>query len=170
MARWKLLTAHYLHTVDPTQWEYTETDRKTGRPRRVKFTVPRYLDPREPSDWTNHWGTKDDSDGEVIVCQPGKGAENDIEFLGDPTPDMMPLDDEAKVISAKLEPHWAYKPETAEGSYSQSLVDKFEESMAAVQSSPKQEVTIAGLDTLIAAIAKQAEATNALLVGQIKRI
>jgi hypothetical protein len=170
MARWKLITAHYLLTLDKTEWEYTENDRKTGRPKRMKFEVPRYISPLDPADWTNRWGTKDDSDGEVIVCYPGKGTESDIEFLGEPTPDMMPIDDEAKAISATFEPRWAYKPETAEGSYSQSLVDQFQEGMAAVQSVAKQEVTIAGLDTLIAAIAKQAEATNALLSGSIKRI
>ena len=44
MARWKLMTPHYLN-VDGEEWEYQETDRQTGRPRGTKFRVPRLLDP-----------------------------------------------------------------------------------------------------------------------------
>ena len=48
MARWKLMTPHYLN-VEGETWEYTENDRQTGRPKRVQFPVPRLLDIRDPS-------------------------------------------------------------------------------------------------------------------------
>ena len=48
MARWKLMTSHYLNTPGE-EWEYTENDRNTGRPRRIKFPVPRLLDINDPS-------------------------------------------------------------------------------------------------------------------------
>ena len=72
MARWKLMTPHYLN-VEGESWEYTENDRQTGRPKRVQFPVPRLLDIRDPSCWTNRWGNKDNEDGEIIVCHSGKG-------------------------------------------------------------------------------------------------
>ena len=150
MARWKLMTPHYLNSPGE-EWEYTENDRTTGRPKRIKFAVPRYLDPRDPSAWTKRWGNKDNEDGEVIVCHEGKGETVDIVFLGDPTPDMVPVDDEAKVISAGFEKLWSYKPETDMGDYSQSLVDKFQVELAEAQTRP---VEVPGLSDLTQAIGK----------------
>lgn len=164
MARWKLVTGHYLNTVqeDPVIWEYSETSRTTGRPVRKKFNVPRFLDPREPGDWTNKWGFKDDQDGEIIVCQPGHGDPTDITFLGDPTPDMVPLDDEAKAISASFAEHWRFKAEGAPITYSQSLVDEFQSEMAQAESKPAT-VQIEGLADLISVMAAQAKATQDLI-------
>lgn len=153
MARWKLMTAHYLNTVLPNEWEYNETSRTTGRPVRHKFAVPRLLDPADPGDWTSKWGNRDNSEGEIIVCLPGKGETNDIEFLGDPTPDMVPLDDEAREVSASFEDRWRYKPDTdTPGNYSQSIVDQFRADIADVQSKPTE---IPGMADLIAAITAQ---------------
>ena len=70
--------------------EYTENDRQTGRPEVRPVPVPASLEIR-----TNE-------DGEIIVCHAGKGDAKDIVFIGDPTPDMLPVDDEAKAISATL--------------------------------------------------------------------
>jgi hypothetical protein len=168
MARWKLLNAHYLNTRDPTEWEYQETDRTSGRPVRKKFIVPRLLDPREPSDWNHSWGHGDQRDGDVIVCLPGKGDPKDIEFLGDPTPDMLPLDDEAKSISASFAEHWRFKAEGQDTSYSQSLVDKFQSQMAEHEAKPST-VQVQGLDALIAAMATQSAAIQALLTSPAPR-
>lgn len=156
MARWKLMTAHYLK-VPGEEWEYQEQDRRTGRPNRVKMPVPRHLDPQDPSCWTNKWGTKDDAEGEVIVCHEGKGEKTDHVFFGDPTPDMMPVDDEAREISAKFTERWSYKPETAPVSYSQSLVDKFQQEKAAIEAKPQQiEIPgLADLTTAMGAMVKQ---------------
>lgn len=157
MARWKLATAHYL-MVEGTEWEYVENDRTTGRPIRKKFKVPRYLSPHDPADWTNSWGQKDAADGEVIVCREGKGQPRDIVFHSDPTPDMVPLDDEAKEESALWEGRWAYKPDDPNAAgFNQSLVDKF-----MVELAPKP-VEVSGLDALVAAMAAQTKAMTELM-------
>lgn len=148
MARWKLMTAHYLN-VPAEEWEYTENDRTTGRPKRLKFNVPRLLDPNDPSAWTNRWGNKDNEAGEIIVCHEGAGEERDVVFLGDPTPDMVPIDDEAKEISAAFEFRWNSRPEDDAGQYSQSLIDRFQVQMAEVSAKP---VEVPGLADLVGAI------------------
>jgi hypothetical protein len=148
MARWKLMNAHYLN-VPGEQWEYMENDRRTGRPIRTKFNVPRLLDPNDPTCWTNRWGSKDNEEGEVIVCLEGQGDTHDIIFTGDPTPDMVPVDDEARAISAKFELRWNSRPEESAGEYSQSLIDRFQIQMAEVSSKP---VEVPGLADLVSAI------------------
>lgn len=105
MARWRLAAPHYLNTPG-TGWEYKENNRTTGKPTRKVFPVPQFLHPEDPSDW--NW-TYDKDSGEIIVCHEGLGHEKDIIFIGDPTPDMIPLDDEAKAISSKLEKRWDRK-------------------------------------------------------------
>lgn len=166
MARWKLATGHYLNTRD-TEWEYSERDRATGRPIRKKFIVPRYLDPRDPSDWNYTWGPKDALEGNIIVCFEGKGEAADIVFYGDPTPDMIPMDDEAKEISAEFTGRWSYKPDTdLPGQFSQSLVDKFQFEMSQAEAKPVQ---IEGLDKLMAALVESNLQTQNLLKEALVR-
>lgn len=170
MARWKLMASHYLNTVNGTEWEYNETDRSTGRPKRMRVLVPRYLDIRDPGDWTNSWqsGTNmatsklDREEGEIVVCLPGKGESRDIEFIGDPTPDMVPIDDEAREISAGFESHWRYKPDGGPVSYSQSMVDEFRAEMSETESKPAT-VQVEGLAELVAVLASQAKSTQDLI-------
>jgi hypothetical protein len=100
MARWILRTPHYLLTVNETRWEQVEVDRDTGAQARKMYTIPRYIDPKEPRDCNR--------DGDCIVCWEGKGQPRDIEIIGDPTPDMDPLDDEAKAESDRLRPNWKH--------------------------------------------------------------
>jgi len=157
MARWKLATAHYLNCPG-TEWEYNEQSRSTGKPQRRRFQVPRLLDPREPGDWTNSWGPKDNSDGEVIVCYEGKGEPRDIVFEGDPTPDMIPVDDEARELSASFEDRWRYKPETAEVPFAQTLVDELQETMKEARP-----VEIPGLADLASAVAQMAQTNQEML-------
>ena len=159
MARWKLSCPHYLNCRD-SEWEYSENNRTTGRPMRKKFPVPHYLDPRDPGDWTNKWGNADNSEGEIVVCWEGKGQDRDITFYGDPTPDMIPVDDEAAVISATFADRWRYKPDSAEISYSQALVDEFQTELADKMSKP---VEIPGLQELVAAIATMATQNQEIL-------
>ena len=156
MARWKLAVAHYLN-VEGEEWEYTENDRKTGRPKRFKFPVPRLLDPRDPTCWTKVWGSKDNEEGEIIVCHSGKGESSDITFFGDPTPDMIPVDDEARELSATFERQWKAKPEALAGDYSQSLIDRFESEMADIRSKPAE---VPGLADLVTVIGKLVESNQ----------
>lgn len=162
MARWRLMAPHYLNT-GTAEWEYNETDRTTGRPKRVKFAVPLYLNPHDPGDWTESWGSTDNKDGQIIVRQ-GDGQPRDIEFTGDPTPDMVPLDDEAAAISAKFTEHWRYKPEGVV-TYSQSLVDEFQSQMGEAAAKP---IEIPGMSDLVAImttqVAQNAELIRALTV------
>jgi len=163
MARWKLATPHYLHCVDATEWEYQETDRGSGRQIRKKFTVPRYVDPKDPMDWTNRWGPQGNTEGEVIVCLPNKGERHDLAFLGDPTPDMIPVDDEARAISAGFEDRWKFKPDTdMPGNYSQSIVDRFEEAMASAQAN-QAPVRIEGMDQFMVTMASILQQTSELI-------
>lgn len=173
MARWKLMTSHYLNVVDSTKWEYKEVDRATGREKRKQLTVPRFLDVNDPADWTNRFGDNGiskggngpDGAGDVVVCHPGKGEPRDIEFVGDPTPDMSPLDEEASAISASFEEHWRYKPESADISYSQSMLENFNSQQAEVLAAPTK-VEVEGLGDMVAAMAALA-AQNAELIKAI---
>lgn len=154
MARWKLMTSHYLKTND-TFWEYKETDQTTGRERRRQVPVPRYLNIYDQSDWTNRWGNTDNAAGEIVVCHEDKGDKHDVVFYGDPSPDMMPLDDEAKAISATFTETWKYKPEGAAQSYSQSMVEFFEHEVDRVAAKPSgapTAVEIPGMTDLVAAM------------------
>jgi hypothetical protein len=101
MARWKLIEPHYLNAIhkDQVEWERKETDQITGRQARIVYKVPRYLDPKDPADFTS----KDEG---IIVCHEGKGQPRDIVFEGPPTPSMEPLDDEAQAISDAERPGW----------------------------------------------------------------
>ena len=157
--RWKLMVAHYLN-VPGEEWEYVENDRKTGRPVRQKFKVPRLLDPADPQCWTNRWGNKDNEEGEVMVCHEGKGESNDHVFFGDPTPDMVPIDDEAKALSKSFEERWKYKPTEAAQSFSQSMVDQMQIKLAEASTKPAQ---VEGLDKLTDVLGKIVEQNAALM-------
>lgn len=164
MARWKLSCPHYINTPG-TEWEYQETDRKTGRPIRKKFPVPQLLDPADPTCWTNRWGSADNADGEIIVCHEGKGESSDQIFLGDPSPDMIPVDDEAKAISASFAKVWQHRPEEAQpNSFSQSLVDRFQIQMAEAQQNAAK--PLEGMETLLGAMTKMMD-QNAQLIAAL---
>jgi hypothetical protein len=150
MARWKLMVPHYL-TVEGIEWEITETDRATQKQVKRRMKVPRYVDPKDPSDWTSIWGANDGRDGEVIVCMPGKGEPRDIVFHGDPTPDMIPVDDEAMAISQSFAEQWQYKPDMPMD-HSQSLINRFEAELEAIERKKAEPVAVPGLSELADAI------------------
>jgi hypothetical protein len=122
---------HYLK-VDGYKWEMTETDRFTGRQRRQQFAVPRFLDVGDPGDWTITY-SKDE--GDIVVSNGGTHEARDVIFIGDPTPDMLPLDDEAKAISDSFAKLWRRSAENqlSGKSYTDELMDKMHEQMAALQ-------------------------------------
>jgi hypothetical protein len=170
LARWKLAISHYLNTVKPVKWRYQETERSTGENLEREYIVPRLLDINDPRCWTNRLvaganvggsSTNIGAEGEVVVCTPGKGQPGDIEFLGDPTPDMIPMDEDAEAISASFQDHWAYKPDGVEPNYSQSIVDRHGEVEARAS-----EVKVAGLDQLVAAMEVQSHLMADLIANQ----
>jgi hypothetical protein len=145
MARWKLASAHYLN-VPGTQWEYKEAARTRGKAKKAMFDVPLFLDPNDPQDW--NWVYDRDS-GDIIICHEGKGDEKDIVFAGDPTPDMVPLDDEAKAISAQFESRWGGKAiDMPERGYTEVLLADLGQKLAEAQVAHNQPVA-AGMDKLL---------------------
>ena len=98
MARWRLTAAHYLNLDPSEEYSYEETDRNTGRRNKQVFKVPRPLDPKDPRD-CNY-------DGEVIVGQGSGTMPKDYIFTGPPTPDMLPLDEAAQLLSDRESPKW----------------------------------------------------------------
>lgn len=104
--RWRLMTSHYLN-VPGTEWEHNESDRTTGKAVRKLYAVPALLDPRNPNDCNR--------EGDCVVAHAVEGLRNertDVIFLGDPTPDMEPMNDEAEEISNGLKDKWAHPIDT----------------------------------------------------------
>ena len=126
MARWRLRSPHYLQ-VPGTEWEYKETDQASGRQGRKIFEVPMFLNPEVVADHNYP--------GEIIVADKPSGR--DIVFIGDPTPDMEPLDDEAREISDSFKRKWVNPIEEINMNYgmnySQSLLDRLEKQMGEIQ-------------------------------------
>src|SRR5262250_2477567 len=93
MARWYLREKHYLN-VPGTEWEYKETDRETQRQVRKVFEVPLYLNPDEPADWNDRVNERI-----IVSTKFDPASPRDYVFIGSPTPDMIPLDEEAQGIT-----------------------------------------------------------------------
>jgi hypothetical protein len=154
MARWRLMNPHYLNILDPdtnepTKWEYSESDRTTGKARRKAFNVPQLLDPKDPSLCNR--------DGDLVVCQEGKGQLGDIVFFGSPTPDMEPMDEEAETISESLKAKWAHPIETlpanggmndAEATFMKNMMAAFAAQVGATPAVPNTSVSQEQYDSL----------------------
>lgn len=159
MARWRLKSAHYL-SVSGTEWQYSEIDRQTSRPKTVKFAIPKHLDPNIEQDWNvtyrNNLGQV--VAGDIIVCLPEKGESGDYEFTSDLTPDMEPLDEEATVLSEKMEMKWQRPKEAIPGEpFAQSLLAHLES-----QTTNKQE-ELEGLQRAVTTLAEQMSSLVAAL-------
>lgn len=165
MARWRLLNPHYLN-VPGTEWEYTEQNRN-GKQARVRFPVGLFLNPDDPNDHNYP--------GEIIVAQGAHPNKNDIIFVGPPTPDMEPLDDEAEKISEEWKGKWSHPIESLSGygDYSQSLFTQFEKELTSaiqrvsgttpkVQNSSVNAVEFEALKKQVAELTKQ----NAALLAK----
>jgi hypothetical protein len=134
-----LTEAHYLNVPD-NLWEQQITDRATGRPIRKQFPVPLHLDPNMESDWNYREQVGQHVvDGKIIVCHRGKGEPKDIVFVGDPTPGMLPLDDEARVITAKFSwtPTQGLEPNQQAESYTNKLLIDLSTTMEQVKATPQ---------------------------------
>lgn len=161
--RWRLRNEHYLNIValpDGTkiEWEHKETDRTTGRTMRKMYAVPYLLD------------------AETIVAHAVDGTRNerdDTIFLGDPTPEMEPLNEAAEAITERLRPKWEHPIESlpANGGMNDREMAFFKqmmESFGGGAAAPNQSVPKADYDELKgrlakleAAIAAQAKPTEA---------
>jgi hypothetical protein len=124
MARWQLRHNHYL-PVEGVFYEHVETANSTGESVRMRYPVPRYLDITDPKCWTEfiHGPDGKPVDGKVVICN-GVGAKGrDIIYKGDPTPDMDPLDDEAREISDSFRERWSVQSFDVPGqSYAEKIL------------------------------------------------
>lgn len=166
MARWRLAAPHYIN-VPGTEWEYKEVDRSTGKQKRVVFPVPLHLDPDQPGDWNHRNGQ---FEGEIVVCHEGKGDAKDIVFVdkdgrpGDPTPDMVPLDEEAKRLTAAMAPKWNRPFEQTEGnSYAEGILDDLTKEIASLRSSQSTAAPMQGMNELLAAMSAMMKQNQELL-------
>jgi hypothetical protein len=131
MARWQLLEPHYLFLKNSSKWEYMETDRATGKQIRKQYDVPTYFHHEAESDWTEFTLTSNGARaGGIVVVSDGHNAKpSDVVFRGAPTPAMLPLDDEAKAITAKYINKWGLPDKMFDmnepGEYSVKLADYF---------------------------------------------
>lgn len=133
MARWKLLNPHYLKVRidgESTEWEQVEVNRDTQKQMRKRYKVPMFLDPNDIGDQNYK------QEGELVICHEGKGLPKDYVFEGPPTPDMEPMDDEARAISDKESAKWIHPIESLPGQgFGQGLLDEFQKQIAAIISS-----------------------------------
>lgn len=159
--RWQLAQPHYLK-VPGTEWEYKENSRTKGKAKTMKLEVPLYIDPNDPGDW-NHFPTGNKEEGVTVVTNSPNGVATDICFVGDPTPDMIPLNDAARAISAKFESRWKHPIESLPGQYSQSLIDNFEKQLADASAKSAQPAQIEGLPELMGTIAAMMKQNQEIL-------
>lgn len=152
--RWSLRNAHYLKVPElpdgtKIEWEHKETSRESGRTVRKLYAVPMLLDPRDPADCNYP--------GEVIVAHAVDGAHNlrqDIIFLGEPTPEMEPLNEAAQAISDSLRSKWEHPIETlpanggmtgAEQVFMQTMMTQFAKEIGAAL--PKSNIAVPDNET-----------------------
>lgn len=168
MARWQLLQPHYLN-IPGNVWEYIENDRITQKPKRTQFVVPRLLDPDDPTEWTHRQlnALGQPIEGTIVVAYEGKNEPNDLIFIGEPTPDMKPLDDEAKKISTELaKTRWKTPVnETSDRGYADVVLRALETQMNKVAETAKP-ASMDGMEQLLAAMTALTK-QNAELIGAL---
>ena len=154
MARWRLTQAHFLN-VPGTEYTYTEAG-NTGKQIKKRTPCPLYLDPRDPADYNY----KDEG---IIVSDGESEYSRDIVFTGQPTPDMEPLDAEARKISASYAAVWNRPPSDEEGrSYSEDLINLLSEKLN-VNSNPAAPDQSAALTQMATMFEKMMEMNTALI-------
>lgn len=164
MARWKLVSSHYL-TVQGTFWEQVEVDQMTGKQVRKRYDVPLQLDIADTSLWNDNIIRNPRGEilgGDIVVAYADmEHKSSDYLFKGQPTPDMFPLDDEARAISEKYVEGWKAAP-SEEVSYGRKLIERMEEHQANVDAKA-QNVKIEGLDEILRSMAAMMEQNSALI-------
>lgn len=164
MARWKLVASHYLN-VEGTAWEQVEVDQMSGKQIRKRYPVPLQLEIGDPTLWNANIVRNPRGEvlgGDIVVAYVDKAHEpNDYLFTGAPTPDMFPLDDEARAISAGLEDEWKMAPDE-ELSYGRRLVDRVQEEQAAIEAK-ESTVKIEGLSDILQSMSAMMQQNAALI-------
>lgn len=149
--RWRLTAPHYLN-IAGTQWHYSEVDRKTGKQIVRRFDVPSLLNPNEPSDWSHKYNQ---DEGEIIVAWADQTTDaRDLIFVGAPTPDMVPLDDEAKAESGKYLKQWNIPTDGSPipDDSSQLILNRLQAEFKAVHEATNKPAQIEGLSEVLAAM------------------
>jgi hypothetical protein len=155
--RWQLTEPHYLN-VPGTKWEYQIQDRITGRQVRKSFSVPMHLHPESDVDWNR----MDGQQGLITVCHEGGGHPDgrDIVFIGDPTPGMLPLDDEAKALSATFSwtPTQGIDDVSQSNSFANQMLNGLIKDMAELQAGVRSAPQAEGLGELVATMREMMQA------------
>lgn len=99
MARFRLLGKHYLN-VPGTKWEQIEVSQATKRQIRHQYDVHMFLDPEDPG--THPFFNGDKAPEFIVATVPSPQWPQDIIFVGAPSREMEPLDDEARALLARL--------------------------------------------------------------------
>ena len=130
MARWKLMTPHYLN-VEGETWEYTENDRQTGR-QRVQFPVPASLISVTRVAGPIAGATRTTKTAKLLSAMQARVSQRTLSSLAirrricfrsmtRPKPSLPPL----KISGGEAGSYG--------GDYSQSLIDKFQVELAQAQ-------------------------------------
>jgi hypothetical protein len=160
--RWRLITGHYLKVPalpDGTvvEWEHKETNRANGRSVRKLYPVPMLLDPNDPADYNYP--------GEIIVALAVDGARNernDYIFVGEPTPEMEPLNEAAEALTASLRHKWEHPIDTlptnggmtsAEQQFMEKMMEGFAKQIGASLPQANASVPASELESLKAELA-----------------
>lgn len=181
MARWLLTAPHYLKCSGDNAgvYEHKETDRFTGKQITKKFPVGVHLNTKDDGDFNYTEKSPDPHTQEVgiIVARPGKGLPRDILFECDVTPDMRPLDDEARKISEETGARLGWKVgqsdffrEGNEHSYADRMLDDLQGQVAeALSRGGNTEANSAVLSELKDAVSMLAQimAQNATLMAKL---
>jgi hypothetical protein len=116
------------------------------------YKVPKHLDPRIEDDWNVRINGMD---GEIHVCYEGKGLPTDIVFEGNPTPGMLPLDEEARDISAQFSwtPTEGIDEESQRKSFYARLSDTMINQLTDLKATTAMTPQTQGLDKLLEAMA-----------------
>ncbi len=167
MARWKLTEPHYLR-VPGTKWEYTMQNRTTGKPQRKVFDVPLYLNPEDEGDWN----VREGHDGYIAVCHEGKGLPEDITFLGDPTPGMVPLDEEARELTARFAwtPTQGTDEESKQASFQNQLLNGLIDQMSDLQTKASANVGVPGMEQFMQVMTQMMAQQGAILAALTERV
>lgn len=104
--------------------------------------------------------------GKVIVSDGVNPGANDIIFVGDPTPNMLPLDDHAREVSASFADRWKAPNENSNRTHSQSLLDDLERQMQLIERKQQQaqQAPMAGMDQLLTAITQMMQQNQQIML------